>query len=225
MKSKLFFIVPLFLLFSFVSCNENDPVQESQAQFKSFNKPGDQTIFEIVEGFVTGTPPQFTQLAAAIGYVDSELGAGLGDVISTNKGQRTVFAPVDAAFVGLVGVLEDNRPDDIAPIAGVDDIPAEIVLTVLQYHLTNGRRGSNSVVPDPDEDPKTIQTLLKGASFEVNSDLMITDVAGQPATIVIPNVSASNGMIHAIDTVLLPLSVADIGDPDGDFWTFWRSFL
>ena len=38
------------------------------------------------------------------------------------------------------------------------------------------------------------------------------------------NISASNGMIHVIDVVLLPLSIADIDDTEGDFWTFWRSF-
>ena len=225
MKTKLFFLVPLFLLFSFVSCNEDDSVQESQAQYKSFNKPGDDTIFEIVASFLPG---QFGQLYGAIQYVDSELGAGLEDAIKSNDIDITVFAPVDAAFVGLLGVLNkpDIRPDDVDEIEGVEGIPSEIVLAVLQYHLTNGRRGSNSVVPR--KGSKTIQTMLQGASFEVDKDLMITDVAGQKALIgivnpdIYANISASNGMIHVIDKVLLPVPLDVILDPNSDFWNAFR---
>lgn len=225
MRTKLFFIVPLFLLFSFVSCNEDDPVQDSQTQYKSFNKPGDQTIFDIV---ADNLPEQFNLLYEAIQYVDAEEGAGLEDAIKSNDINITVFAPTDAAFVGLLGVLNNPEiiPEDVDPILGVDGIPSEIVLAVLQYHLTNGRRGSNSVVPK--KGSKTIQTMLQGASFDVSldgEDAIITDVAGQEALIGelgLVNVSASNGMIHVIDKVLLPLPLDVILDPNSDFWDAFR---
>lgn len=224
MKTKLFFLAPLFLLFSFVSCNEDDSVQESQAQYKSFNKPGDNTIFDIVAGFLPG---QFAQLYAAIQYVDTEEGAGLEDAIKSNDIDITVFAPIDDAFANLLTVLNSVSPSDVDEITSVEGIPSEIVLAVLQYHLTNGRRGSNSVVPK--KGSKTIQTMLTGASFEVDDELMITDITGLDKALIgigdpdtFANISASNGMIHVIDMVLLPVPLEVILDPNSDFWDAFR---
>jgi len=222
MKAKLLFFVPLFLLFVFTSCNEDETMQESQTQYKSFNKPGDDTIYDIAASFLPG---QFNQLVAALTYVDKPvaeggLDAGLIAAIQSNDIQLTVFAPTDAAFVELLAVLDANRPETIDEIT---DVPVEIVLAVLQYHLTNGRRGSNSVVPR--KGTKTIQTFLNGASFQVNNDLTITDNAGiwtpsigagDPGNFA--NISASNGMIHVVDYVLLPL-------PAGDILALWDSLI
>lgn len=202
MKTKLLLFIPLFLLFSFVSCNEDETMDE--AQFKSFNKPGKSTIYEIA---VTAG---FNQLAGAIVYVDGELNAGLLETIQSNETQLTVFAPTDQAFANLLSFLDRNRDEDIDDIT---DIPAEIVLAVLQYHLTEGRRGSNSVVPS--KKTKTIQTFLPGASFQVDNQGVITDAAGFTSAIGSGtgsnvNVSASNGMVHEVGAVLLPLAPADI---------------
>ena len=215
MKTKLLFFAPLFLLFVFTSCNEDETIQESQTQFKSFNKPGDDTIYDIAASFLPG---EFNQLVAALTYVDKPvaeggLDAGLIPAIQSNELQLTVFAPTDAAFVELLALLDSVRDETIDDI---EDVPVEIVLAVLQYHLVEGRRGSNSVVPKKNN--KTIETLL-GATFQVNKDLEIIDVAGlwnplakigagDPANFA--NVSASNGMIHVIDKVILPLSAGDI---------------
>jgi len=51
-----------------------------------------------------------------------------------------------------------------------------------------------------------IETALEGATFSVSPTAMITAV-GSSANIVAANVSASNGIIHAIDTVLLPVDL------------------
>lgn len=72
---------------------------------------------------------------------------------------------------------------------------------VLLYHVTEGRRAANSVVP-PVKD-RTIETLL-GSTFTVSSNGMITAV-GNSASIVKADISASNGVIHVIDTVILPI--------------------
>jgi uncharacterized surface protein with fasciclin (FAS1) repeats len=104
-----------------------------------------------------------------------------------------VFAPTNEAFEALYGALG---------IDGITDLPAELVLNVLLYHVTEGRRAANSVVPPVR--PRVITTLL-GATFTVDSTGTITDIAGQEVEIVAANISASNGIIHVIDTVLLPL--------------------
>ena len=67
--------------------------------------------------------------------------------------------------------------------------------------VVDGRRASNSVVPRKGD--KTISTLL-GVNFTVNNQGQITAV-GNTANITTANISASNGIIHVIDAVILPV--------------------
>jgi len=67
--------------------------------------------------------------------------------------------------------------------------------------VAEGRRAANSVVPP--NGSRTITTLL-GETFSVDTEANITAI-GNTATITGPNQSASNGIIHIIDTVLLPI--------------------
>jgi uncharacterized surface protein with fasciclin (FAS1) repeats len=135
----------------------------------------------------------FTELVGALVYVDEELDTNLVELFSTPSGQYTVFAPTNEAFEDLY---------DFLGITEISDLPPELVLDVLLYHVAEGRRAANSVVP-PRQD-RTITTLL-GATFSVDRTGTITDLFGQQAAIVAPNISASNGIIHVVDTVLLPL--------------------
>ena len=151
--------------------------------------PGTDSIAEIAIG------AGFDELVAALAYVDAELDTGLVDLFSNGTDQYTVFAPTNEAFEALYEAQGYNDLSDVEP---------EVVLEVLLYHVLEGRRAANSVVP-PVRD-RTITTLL-GETFTVDRDGVITDIAGQEANIVegLANISASNGIIHVIDTVLLPL--------------------
>ena len=149
--------------------------------------PGAQSIAEIA------IDAGFDELVSALGYVDAELGAGLVDLFLNGTDQFTVFAPTDEAFEGLY---------DFLGITEISDLPPELVLDVLLYHVVEGRRAANSVVPR--RGSRTITTLL-GATFSVTPEAQIIDLFGQTATILAPNISASNGIIHVIDTVILPL--------------------
>ncbi len=135
----------------------------------------------------------FSQLVDALMYVDQELNAGLVNMFLNGKDQYTVFAPTDAAFNQLYTALS---------IPNIRSLPAPLVLSVLQYHVTEGRRMSNSVVPR--NGMRTITTLLPGSSFDVYPNLSI-DAIGSNANIIAANISASNGVIHVIDNVLLPI--------------------
>ncbi len=149
--------------------------------------PGDQSIAAIA------IDAGFDELVGALVYVDEELDAGLVDLFLDGTDQYTVFAPTDEAFEGLYEFLG---------VGGITELDAELVLDVLLYHVTEGRRAANSVVP-PVRD-RQITTLL-GERFSVNSKGVISDIFGQEANIVAPNISASNGVIHVIDTVILPI--------------------
>lgn len=146
----------------------------------------------------------FTELVGALSYVDAELDAGLVDLFLNGTDQYTVFAPTDGAFDELYALLTSVLGSDIDEIT---DVPAPIVLDVLLYHVTEGRRAANSVVP-PRRD-RTVTPLL-GETFAVRTDATIRDgLSGlrDDAAIVQPNISASNGIIHVIDAVLVPPSV------------------
>ncbi len=113
--------------------------------------------------------------------------------------QYTVFAPTDAAFDALFAYLNDN---------GIVLTDEQIVNTLL-YHVTDGRRAANSVLPKKEGQMKMIQTLL-GQSFKVDNTGMIYTASNGMSSIVTAeagvtfNVSASNGIIHVIDAVLVP---------------------
>lgn len=110
--------------------------------------------------------------------------------ILTSKGQHTVFAPTDDAFDALFAVAAEN----------CIDLPPDTVNAVLKYHLAKGRRDSEDVIGSD-----RIRTLL--GAFFAQSGGFITDNAGQVAQIIVADVPATNGIIHAIDTVLLPFPV------------------
>ena len=123
---------------------------------------------------------EFDHLIAAV------VRAGLVDTLSGHR-QLTVFAPTDAAFERLFVALR---------VSGIDAIPVATLRAVLLYHVVPGNRDSSDVL-----DSTRIRTLSKG--FVVPS---VHDGSAwiNGARIVLPDVRASNGVIHVIDSVLLP---------------------
>lgn len=111
--------------------------------------------------------------------------ANLIDVMKTS-GPFTVFAPSDAAFEKLdAGVL------DIL-IANPD-----VLAEVLQYHVVNGKVLSTGLSNG------VTQTLLSGKSIDVMISGGLVTLNGS-ATVITPDVEATNGVVHIIDEVLLP---------------------
>ena len=109
---------------------------------------------------------------------------GLDKTLSGDR-QLTVFAPIDKAF-NDVGITVDN----------VGQVDEQFLVDVLTFHVTPGRRYSESVV-----NPSDVQTL-NGQPIETDGTVLND---GQ-ANIVTTDIEASNGVAHAIDGVLLPES-------------------
>ncbi len=209
--NKMFFgLIGIVLLFGlFAGCDSD----------KAITGPADTRMAEMARGAGNSSAPApgdasiaaiaidagFDELVGALVYVDDELDAGLVDLFLNGTDQFTVFAPTDEAFEGLYSLLSVVLGADIEEIT---DVPAEVVLDVLFYHVTEGRRAANSVVPRRGE--RTITPLL-GETFAVRTDLTIRDgltgVRENDASIVTPNISANNGIIHVIDQVIVPPSV------------------
>ena len=109
--------------------------------------------------------------------------AGLADTLSS-KGPFTVFAPTDAAFAKLPAGTVD---------ALLKDIPK--LKAILTYHVVSGEVMAKDV--------KTgMVPTVNGQSLDVKADAMGVMVNG--AKVTTADVKASNGVIHVIDTVLLP---------------------
>ena len=179
------------------SAGNPGPVESADVK-RGAPAPGDDPIATIaIEG-------GFTELVGALAYVDQQLDAGLIDLLSNSTDQYTVFAPTDAAFDELYALLTVVLGTEVDEIT---DVPAPIVRDVLLYHVVEGRRAANSVVP-PRRD-RTIMSAL-GETFAVRTDKSIRDgLTGlrDDGTITTPNLTASNGIIHIIDAVLVPPSV------------------
>ena len=201
------------------SCNKQDDIPEPIGQDielkkgKPSDKPGapakgEMTIAEIVVASTEADEPQFTFLFAALEY------AGLTGTF-TGGDQYTVFAPTDEAFLNLVGAVSSLLDPEVlaneGAFAAIDDLLGpETVANVLLYHVTDGRRASNSVVPKNGE--RIIETLLE-VPFSVKPDLSIEAIGNSAGFVtdeegnLLINISASNGIIHVIDTVILPIEL------------------
>ena len=131
----------------------------------------------------------FTTLLAAVGCADPAVAAAL-----TSGDQYTVFAPSNQAFSDL-GLNAGN-------ICGA--FSQSNLTKILLYHVEEGRHFSNSVLPKRDGQVKTIDTLL-GQTFKVNSTGAIKTASGATdPQIVAANISATNGVIHVVNAVLVP---------------------
>ncbi|MGI9246665.1 MAG: fasciclin domain-containing protein [Steroidobacteraceae bacterium] len=113
----------------------------------------------------------------------------------------TLFAPTDAAFENLQRALGVENPSPEVTCT----LPQAVVFDILAYHVTEGRRFSNSVFNKRSD--KMVE-MLNDQYIVTKPNLTITDIAGQTASPVLPlvNINASNGVIHVIDTVLLPFT-------------------
>ena len=106
-----------------------------------------------------------------------------------------MFAPTDQAFQNA-GLNAGNV---------CQALDQTTLTSVLLFHVTEGRRFSNSVLPHNVGQVKTIDTQLAGHSFTVDRAGTIGRTNTSPAPqIIIPNIAATNGVIHAVDQVLLP---------------------
>ena len=136
--------------------------------------------------------PIHTTLVAAVGA------AGLVDTLQ-GEGPFTVFAPTDAAFAKLPAgsveeLLEPQNKDRLVQILTCHVVATNALSDAIQGMIADdsGRH------PVPTLGGCTLQ-----ATYE-NGMIMLEDEQGQVATVTVADVVQSNGVIHVIDTVMLP---------------------
>ena len=122
------------------------------------------------------------------------IAAGLADTLASADAQYTVFAPTDAAFGDL---------DPALLTAALAD-PKGALTTVLTYHVVAGNYSGAELL-----EMGTV-TTLQGEELTIttrNDSVFVND-----ARVVIADVPAKNGIIHAINAVLLPAAVTGGAD-------------
>ncbi len=124
--------------------------------------------------------------------------AGLVDTLA-GSGPFTVFAPTNAAF--------DRLPAGTVPTLVKPENKAKLT-QVLTYHVVPGRVTASELMSAISAGGGTATlTTVQGGRLTARQDgsaVIVTDAAGGSARVTIADVMQSNGIIHVVDTVLMP---------------------
>jgi uncharacterized surface protein with fasciclin (FAS1) repeats len=123
------------------------------------------------------------------------------DLVATlqSKGPFTVFAPTNAAFNKLPKGTVENllKPENKAKLAAI-----------LTYHVVAGKLDAAAVIAAIKKgNGKAVLTTVQGGKLTATlagGKVILTDEKGGKATVTATDLKASNGVIHVIDSVLMP---------------------
>ena len=138
----------------------------------------------------TTANPQFSSLVSAL--TRSDMPNFVGTLSGTANSPFTVFAPTNTAFSSLLTELN---------LANLAAIPQATLENTLKYHVVTGANVASTNLTN-----NMTVTTFQGGTFKINttSGAKITDNNNRISNIIATDVQCSNGIIHAIDKVLLP---------------------
>lgn len=194
---KIILSLSVIAMIAFTSCKNNEEKEKEveteetmEAETSAEDAMSDQQ--NIVE--IASENDDFSTLVTAV------KAAGLVETLS-GDGPFTVFAPTNDAFAKLPEGTVPNlvKPENKEQLTGI-----------LTYHVVSGEFMAADVVSAIVDNGGsfTIPTVQGGeltASLD-GENVILTDANGNTSTIVMTDVDASNGVIHAIDTVVMPKS-------------------
>lgn len=181
------------VLVAFTSCNETKKENSEEIVEEVMEVEEIEAVEETpnIVGVAAGNEA-FSTLVAAV------KAAGLVETLS-GDGPFTVFAPTNDAFAKLpegtvAGLLEPESKDQLTAI--------------LTYHVVAGKFEAAAVIEaiNGNNGKFTVDTV-QGGKIDLsldNGNVVLTDANGNTSVVIIPDVAASNGVIHAIDTVVMP---------------------
>ncbi len=164
---------------------DEDMMADETAMSEDAMGPG--SVVEVAQG-----DEQFSTL------VDAVTAAGLGETLS-GPGPYTVFAPTNDAFGKI----------DEATLTELTTNDTEKLGEILTYHVVEGSTDAatlTAAIENAGEEGYEITTVNGGTLTAMLQDgsVVLTDAAGNTSTVTATDVEASNGVIHVIDTVLMP---------------------
>ncbi|NJO93615.1 MAG: fasciclin domain-containing protein [Hydrococcus sp. RM1_1_31] len=177
MLNNYFLLALLVMGGIFISCDKDD----------DDNTPKTNTISDIVV-----SDNRFSILEKAL------IKTGLTTTLATSSGAFTVFAPTDDAFTAFL---------TSAGFAKVEDVPVDVLKSVLLYHVLGAKVPSSAVTTgyaytlSPVDNNKFLSLFIeKSSGVKINNYAMVTTA----------DVQADNGVVHIIDKVISPLSVGEL---------------
>ena len=134
--------------------------------------------------------PNFTSLVAAL--TRNDMPNFVGILGGTASSPFTVFAPTNAAFTSL---LTETG------LANLGAVPQSLLENALKYHVVAGANVASTALTN-----NMMVTTFQGGKFNITTTggAKITDANNRVSNIILTDVQCSNGIIHAIDKVLLP---------------------
>jgi uncharacterized surface protein with fasciclin (FAS1) repeats len=172
-----------------VVVNSSSGVAINNAQVVQADVMASNGVIHVIDSVLVPPTADIVELAVSAGsfstLVAAVEAAGLADTLR-GEGPFTVFAPTDEAFAKLPeGTIE----------ALLDDIPT--LSRILTYHVVPNRVFSGDVAG------LASATTVQGQAIDISTDGTSVKLNGT-ATVLATDALATNGVIHAIDTVIMP---------------------
>jgi transforming growth factor-beta-induced protein len=171
----IFALAPLASLALLTACSDDEPsIIDPGNGNGNGNGNGEQNLVE-----VASDDPRFSTLVELVSD------AGLAETLATEE--LTIFAPTNDAFDELFAILDENNIE----------LTSEQLVAALTYHVTEGTIPSSALEAQQDVEMLNEERTLVQASV---AGVLING----RASVIEADITASNGVIHAIDTVILP---------------------
>lgn len=181
------FLFTVMVTFSCTSPNKKEEKKATEEKVEVVKEVKKETIVTIAS-----TNENFSTLTAAV---------TAADLVATlnSDGPFTVFAPVNSAF--------DKLPEGtLSSLLEAEN--KETLSAILTYHVVSGKFLAADVIKAiNDNEGKFVIKTVQGNNITASlneGNVILTDEKGGTSTVIITDVDASNGVIHAIDSVVMP---------------------
>ena len=188
-RTRVMTAVSAVAILGLAACNSEPeaPATMEPAATDTMAPAADGTVVAVAQG-----NPDFSTLVSAV------QAAELVDTLN-GAGPFTVFAPTNAAFEKIPadtrnGLMQPDQKDALTGILTYHVVPGRVDAAALTRQIEQG--GGSATL-----------TTVEGGTLTatvVDGTVTLTDEAGNTSKVVMADVAASNGVIHAIDTVVMP---------------------
>ncbi|MCZ8087839.1 MAG: fasciclin domain-containing protein [Brevundimonas sp.] len=190
-RARALVAVSAAALMGLAACNNAEPAAEAPAAEEAAADAAATPAGDVVA--VASGNADFSTLVTAV------QAAGLVETLQ-GTGPFTVFAPTNAAFAkipaaDLQALLQPGQRSALTGVLTYHVVPGSVSAATLAGQITAG--GGQATLT-------TVEGGTLTARANADGSITLTDEKGGSATVVQADVAASNGVIHAIDTVVMP---------------------